>query len=159
MKNYKPPEPKPEPVPIQVSATISPTVSPSYSTTAIPVTSASISIAQSITPPNPQSIAQSVVVPTVAPAAMSAATSMQQDAKPVSPALHSINPVVSESQLFDGPSHDAPNPAVVSISAPVVSTLIAEAVVPEETFDFEEIFKVLLAELEQEALTWDTQTS
>ena len=111
------------------------------------------------------SIVQSNVTPVVS-----------TDSVPVSPVSSSV--VSSASVNVSVPEAQASSPIVASISpstnsipisesATTVSQNAAAQILPsvsmteiaEETFDFEEVFRILITELEREVLSWDVQTS
>jgi hypothetical protein len=135
MRNYKPPAPAPVPA----SSLVSPPVSLQISSSA-PVAASS---SASVTP-----TASFVSAPILTPAPVTLVS------VPIS--IPSPIPVVPVQTIAVSPTVA---PTTVSIAPAATSIPAVETVVPEETFDFEEIFKVLLTELEQEVLTWDTQTN
>jgi hypothetical protein len=140
------------------------------------------SVQQPVVPPIPQSVVQTAVPPNVQPIIQSTTQSAPQPVivsspnsqtvitsqpdlhQPViSPVVYSASQPVTSSAVLPLISPIVEKSAVVS---PVVSsdkavsspeTVPAPAV--EETFEYEEIFKVLINELEQEVLSWDTTTS
>jgi hypothetical protein len=84
----------------------------------------------------------------------------------VSPSITAVSPIDTSIVSLPIPSVDSSVSSVGSIDSstvpvnPVVDSVSVNASAPiEETFEYEEIFKVLINELEQEVLAWDTQTS
>jgi len=176
IKNYKEPEPAPQTIvqPIPVS----PVVQSVQQTIVVPVIQPAPSIVAAI----PQSVVQTAVPLNVQPIIQSTTQSAPQPVivsspnsqtvitsqpdlhQPViSPVVYSASQPVTSSAVLPLISPIVEKSAVVS---PVVSsdkavsspeTVPAPAV--EETFEYEEIFKVLINELEQEVLSWDTTTS
>jgi len=146
IKNYKAPEPV-------------------YSSTIQP-------IIQSVSQPEVQQVVQSVSQP--APVVQSIITPVIQQTVPavvpnpapvivpvVAPVAAAVVASVSESVVISTPitSTSIVEPTQVPILAPQVASSETTNDIIEEIFDFEEIFKTLIVELDQEVLAWDAQTS
>jgi hypothetical protein len=131
-------------------------------------------VVQSIVPPIAENSVQPTAQPTIQPTIQQTPSPIVAPiAQPVSPVIQPVNiqvPVQTTVQsVIAKPVQDSSTVEVVPIvpvSAPVqVSTPVSTSNTEntgdliEEIFDFEEIFKVLITELDQEVLTWDVQTS
>jgi len=129
--------------------------------------------------PAPQSIVQPIVHPAVQPIIIPQPTS-QPVLQPATQPSTIVQPVVEP--IVQQPTPVAtsnPMPVAAPVFVPVIASVVASVAEPilmpsavpqppslettsdiiEEIFDFEEIFKVLIAELDQEVLSWDMQTS
>ncbi|MGV8171697.1 MAG: hypothetical protein ACP5OA_03325 [Candidatus Woesearchaeota archaeon] len=134
---YPPRQPEPD-----ISNTISSnTVSSNVVSSSAPV----VSSAASVVSPAPLPVSSPVDSVSVVPA------------NPVTPIVSA--PVISATVVASSPVQ---TPAPVSVIQTVdnsVQSLVQPVASPEEVYDFEEIFKLLISELEQEVLAWDVQIS
>jgi len=184
IKHYVAPEPVPQPILQTVVQSIPQSVSIVQPVVQQPIIqSTTQSVVQTIIQQNPQPVIQSIPQSVVQPI-QSILQSVEQPVQQVVSPLVSqqVSPPVPVSIIQSTPQV-VPSSVSQSIPQSVIQPLIQPTVQPvqisqpvsvpetdvtikpvettpvEEIFEFEEIFKVLIGELEQEVLAWDSQTS